>query len=421
MHSHPANKGQPSVSSQGVFSSHTPDISPSPASGTHQVNSAYIPNKSPSPLHCQGGQSSSEQGFSASWVEQLQLALAIANPELLQQLVLHCQSPLVSLHQLGAISAAVSVPVDGSQAADSVLSVEVISCQLSPGSDIHRSDKPDKTVKSNAISLDSAVHSSQNSAAEAIAQQRALVTQICRETKLQTLGMNIPLPEAIALLQYATFSLPDIQRILNLPYNGWHRSWWSMVDSSVEQTLGTSGVAPVGFTIPFKRLIRSRRYADGTVMLQYKDQFAHIPPPCFRTQQQSVLVHIQRPNQSVSDILAWMNHARITLKADHGLLLYHQLSPLEQQALSNQGIYLYHCASAEPIPPTVTPSPVMYRDRAVHELSEHEVMPGGNASQSEAQISGTMLADCRICRQHYCPMHGAMDSPVMACRLFGVD
>ena len=397
MHSHPTTNGQPSVSPQDVFSHQTPhssssrNPSPQPTNTVHHQGHDYSPVESLPKLLTDTPKSKAGHGFPANWVEQLQLAMAIANPELLQQLVLHCQLPLVAPHQLGAISATVSVPVDGTQAADSVLKMEVISCQLSQNSP--QSCHPSPSEQADSITANTKAGVAWNSLSAGIGHQRALVNQICRETKLQTLGMNIPLPEAIALLQYATFSLPDIQRILNLPYNGWHRSWWSMVDPKVDQTAPSPVTAPRGFTIPFKRLIRSRRYADGTVMLQYKDQFAHIPPPCFRTQQKSVLVHIQRPDQSIAETLAWMHHARITLQTDYGLLLYHQLSPLEHQALINQGIYLYHCASPEADEVSL-PSP-----QTIH--------TGG-------------LANCHICNQQGCPMHGQENSPVTACRFFSV-
>lgn len=406
MHFHPTTNGQPSPSPPGVFSSQTPHPSAphnSAPSSTDPVHSSST--HTAARICADASQARKEDHFPPNWVEQLQLALAIANPELLQQLVLHCQSPLVAPHQLGHISAAVSIPVDGNRAADSVLSVEVLACQLS-------STSLSQTRKSTfqPPTADSTGPSAAPESAE-LAHHRALVNQIGRETKLQTLGMNVPLPEAIALLQYATFSLPDIQRILNLPYNGWHRSWWSMVDPSIDQTQ-VIGSANAGFTIPFKRLIRSRRYADGTVMLQYKDQFAHIPPPCFRTIQKSVLVHIQRPGQSLADILSWMNHARNTLQTDAGLLLFHELSPVEQQALMNQGIYLYHCSSPypNPSPPTAPPS-----------LAEPSDPPGAPTATHSPNLAETPhLADCTVCIQHHCPMHGHVDSPVTTCRLFSV-
>ncbi|MEM9215148.1 MAG: hypothetical protein AAGD25_12475 [Cyanobacteria bacterium P01_F01_bin.150] len=395
MHFYPATNGQSSASPHGGYSSQTSHFSSSPNSSTSQPQgpAQKSPGQFTPEFWSDIPSTGSQQPFPENWVDQLQLALAIANPELLQQLVLHCQSPLVAPHQLGAISAAVSVPVAGANAADSVLNVEVIACQLA---------QQDSSSSQSQASDSSSTRASRPStpSLNATVQHRALVNQVSRETKLKTLGMNIPLPEAIALLQYATFSLPDIQRILNLSDNGWHRSWWSMVDPMIDQTATSPESGNLGFTIPFKRLIRSRRYADGTVMLQYKDQFAHIPPPCFRTEQKSVLVHIQRQGQKIPEILAWMNHARSSLKTDYGILLYHQLSPLEQQALINQGICLFHCGSAasERASPT---------SRLV--LSEQT---------TQESIDIDHLANCQICHQKDCPMYGRENSPVLTCRLY---
>lgn len=474
MHFHPAANGSPSPLPQGFppngnalpHSSHSPSSNPDTSAyrvgdynGSVNPSRVYedeVPASDSTSAPQFRPDNDHSNDYPSDWIEQLQLALAIANPELLQQLVLHSQMPMVAQHQLGGIQATVSVPIESTRAADAVLTVEMIACQLSPDTStgLQTADasasrnsrrKTQSRYRRSSSRSEHRHHDSPDATPEnpskAIAQHRALVSQISRETKLQTLGMNIPLPEAIALLQYATFSLPDIQRILNLPDNGWHRSWWNMIDPTIDPTAidprtdhstdASSTTSSFGFPIPFKRLIRSRRYADGTVMLQYKDQFAHIPPPCFRTQQRSVLVHIQRPNQSLAETLAWINHAQKAIEADEALLLYHHLSPLEQQALLNQGIHLYHCPMQVPDQPqhqrpgSPQSAPLILEQtpglpQPLHQTEQHTIELTEQPSLADQRMESAKMptADCRHCHQADCPMHGHPNSPVVVCRQY---
>ncbi|NET49392.1 MAG: hypothetical protein F6K09_11850, partial [Merismopedia sp. SIO2A8] len=319
MYFHSIANGQP-ISPQPKSSS--PLSSPSISAQQPPNASVQSPQQSPhhQPLAPHNSPQQNPQSRVADWIEQVQLALAIANPSLLQDIVLHCTPFLIAPHRLGQLSITVGVPIDSHTAVDGVLQFERIACVRA-----HPSDSPSSAPLPS--SLEGHHH-------------RAIVNQVCRETKLQALGMNLLMPDAIALLQHATFSWSDIQRILHLPHDGWHRSWWVMANQADE------------FSVPFQRLIRCRRYADGTVTLQYKDHFAHLPPPCFRTQPETVLIHIQRPETRFSETLAQINHARQVLGVNYALLIYHSLLELEHQALINQGIYLYHSTS------DVTPSPM---------------------------------------------------------------
>ena len=304
----------------------------------------------------------------ATWIEQVQLTLAIANPTLLRHILLTCFPSLIAPHRLGSVSIKVAAPLDSTHMADGVVSFESIACVLADN------------AACNACSP-----------AASTTHRRAIVNQVCCETKLQPLGVNLVLTEAIALLQYATFPRSDIQRIIHLPYDGWHRSWWAMLDPDNQ------------FSIPFQRLMRARRYADGTLTLQYKDQFAHLPPPCFRTQQDSILIHIQRPDTSFASTLAWINHARQHLGTTHSLLIYHHLSELERQAFVHQGIYLYH------------------GEFSINNFDAHE-LDVNQFDRHEPNIAPpsppTDQVSCVRCTQQQCPMHGKDDSPVVTCRSF---
>ncbi|MGK7890732.1 MAG: hypothetical protein AB4042_15480 [Leptolyngbyaceae cyanobacterium] len=328
--------------------------------------------------------------FTDAWANQVQLSLAIMGPEKLRSLLLQTTPPPIVNHRLGQVSLRLEVPLRAEATADGILRFEVISCRLA--------DPASTPVTGTGVSP------SQH--------HRAMVNQIRCETKLHNLGLNLTLTEAIARLQYAFFSSGDIQRILNLPYHGWHRSWWEMVDPSDE------------FALPFQRLMRSRRYADGTVTLQYKDQFGYLPPPCFHSHSETVLLHIQRPGASFTTTLAEINQARESLGLNHAILIYRHLSKPESQAFRHQGVRLYpwqgEQEQSEERPSgsgqSDRPPPSSQQPRNPHKYGSITVLPTALPPQATS-----VSVDCQRCRQNHCTMQGNPNSPVTACQQFTID
>ncbi|MEB3233777.1 MAG: hypothetical protein VKJ64_22405, partial [Leptolyngbyaceae bacterium] len=299
-----------------------------PASIPHHRAAAFASAPHSPPLngatHRHQTPTSSSPATAEAWVNQVQLSLAILDPRQLRSMLLQAAPPPIADHRLGQVNLKMAVPLAAGLTADGILRVEVISCRLADEETI----PPLETTTSRCH------------------RHRAMVNQIRCETKLHNLGLNLTLTEAIARLQYALFSSGDIQRILHLPYHGWHRSWWEMVDPSHE------------FSLPFQRLMRSRRYADGTVSLQYKDQFSYLPPPCFRSHSETALFHIQRPGTPFATTLAQMNRSCETLGLDHAILIYRHLTKPEYEAFQHQGVRLYHWSGDRPSPPQAEHRPM---------------------------------------------------------------
>lgn len=274
----------------------------------------------------------------ASLHDQVQIALAIADESLLRSLLVNCLPAILPPHQIGTVTAAIGVPI-GKKAVDGVLTVEQIQCILADsieagGTTVRRSDAA-RSLK-------------------------------C-ESELQTIGQSISLAQAIAILQQAHFSPTQIEEILHLSSEGWYKSWWYSID------------AEGNFTVPFLRQIRTLRYANGRVTLQYKDHFEQDKPLCFRSQTQQVLVEIETEPQSFRQTLEKINYAKAKLNIPAAILICDRLSELEVQGFVSQQISIYSSTAELPV-----------------------------------------QADCQSCATD-CPLQGHTDSPVIACRQYCVQ
>ncbi len=286
------------------------------------------------------------QTASASVHDQIQIALAIADEQILKSLLVNCTPPIARSHQIGSVTSSIGVPTQAKKVADGLVQFESIGCVLL-GS--HRevgrtwADQGDR-------------HDRQR--------QSANLTRCESETHI--LGQCMSLSQAISLLSNSGFSSPQIDEILNLPYEAWHKSWWYSLD--------TNG----NYTIPFLRLIRTLRYTDGTFTVQYKDYFEQDKPSCFKSQEHKVLIEIKSKSRNFSKVLKKINQSRETLGASKAILICDTISDLEARGFISQGISIY----------------------AATEVS----------LQSEV--------DCAICINPHCPMRGQTNSPVLTCRDF---
>jgi hypothetical protein len=276
----------------------------------------------------------------ASLHDQVQIALAIADPSLLRSLLLDCLPAILPPHQLGMVTAAIGVPI-GKKAVDGILTVEQIHCILAD------------SIEAGSLS----------------SQRRPDAGRLLRcESETQTLGQALSLAQAIAALEQAGFSLQQVEEILHLPSEGWHKSWWYMLD------------AEGNFTVPFLRQMRILRYANGRLTLQYKDYFEQDKPPCFRSQTQQVLVEIETELPSFRQTLEKINYARERLGIRSSILICDRLSELEIQGFVSQGISIYSSIAVLPIE-----------------------------------------ANCHFCATLECPLHGQANSPVVSCRQYCVQ
>lgn len=276
--------------------------------------------------------------------EQLQIALAIADEAALQSLLLHCTPPIAQADSLGTITASIGVPLTPKKSVDGLLRFESIHCQLLDVSPISpRSEE---------------LRSSQRRDSELVR---------C-ESELHTLGQGLVLAQAIALLSHAGFLPSQIDTILNLPSEGWYKSWWSVLEAD-------------GTTTPFLRVLRTVRYTDGSFTIQYRDYFAQTKPACFKSQEHTVVVEIEPELRSFQKTLEKINYSRQQCGTDKALLIYDNLSELEAEGFISQGISLYGT-----------------RDLPVH-----------------------THANCTLCGNYTCPMQGRSDSPVVLCRRFCLE
>lgn len=239
--------------------------------------------------------------------EQLQMALAIADPQILKLLLVNCIPTITEPQKVGSITSEVAIPTSDAQGADGVLYFEAIRCVLA--------------------TAQTQVDSSSQGGWTRQSKEMARLTQ--HESELQTLAQNLPLAPAIALLSNSGFSPDWIEEILRLPHYAWHKSWWYAIDRNGE------------FTIPFLRYIRTLHYPDGTLTLQYKDFFEYEKPSCFTSQLQKVLVVIRPEIQGFGETLQKINRQRTDLDTQRVLLICNTISELEAQAFISQGISIY--------------------------------------------------------------------------------
>ncbi|HEY9640242.1 MAG TPA: hypothetical protein V6C57_07150 [Coleofasciculaceae cyanobacterium] len=283
------------------------------------------------------------------WHDRVQIALAIADPLLLKSLLTDCLPSIAPPHQIGSISTKIGIPIESRRAIDGIIQFEAVRCVM-------------------ADSLEDAEQGVFEYAHRQGHPRGYLDLTHC-EAEVSTLGQSLSLAQAIGLLAQSGFSPQQVDAILHLPQDAWYKSWWF--------TLGAEG----GFTVPFLRSIRTRRYANGTFTIQYKDFFDQDKPPCFQSQDERVLVEISTEPKNFRKILEKINYARQQFGIERALLICDRLSELETQGFISQGISLY--------------------------TADEMALPA--------------RARCVDCVTEGCPMNGRADSPVVLCQRFCLE
>lgn len=241
--------------------------------------------------------------------DRIQIALAIADPNILKSLLVNCTPPIAHPHVVGAVTSEIGIPIESKKVADGLLCFEAIRCVLaSPHAHIE---------------LNETTHTSSRE------QQRHYSQLTQCESETQTLGQNVTVAQGLALLTHSGFAPRQSEAILNLPYEACYKSWW--------QTLDDYG----NLSVPFLRLIRTIRYPNGTLTLRYKDYFSQEKPTCFKSQEHKVLVEIQKKVQHFSKTLKKINHSREKLGISNAILICDRISDLESRGFISQGISIY--------------------------------------------------------------------------------
>ncbi len=293
-----------------------------------------------SPLATSTSPSAQWQRSTLSAVVDPQLALAVADEGFLRSLLTESLPAIAHPHEIGTVAVEVGVPLPSQERIDGVLTFEHINCVLAGA----YPDAPLPEVSSH--------------------REYQAITPC--HSDLATLAHNVSLAEAESLLGRSGFEPGEVQHILHLPLEGWHKSWWYSLNAN-------------GFlTVPFQRHIRSRCYTDGTVTLQFKDHYAQQRPEGFRSQTQKLPVVVHSPQISFCDNLAQINLSRQALGTPQAILIANDLSELEIEGYIRQNVSLY-------------------RQRSLEYL---------------------LNANCRSCGQVQCPLRGVDSSPVLACRSF---
>lgn len=282
---------------------------------------------------------------STSVHDQVQIALAIADESVLKSLLVNATPAIGLPHLIGSVRVAIGVPIPAHKAADAVIHFEQVRTVLI--------DSPDEVEQH-----------VQKGDRDSVYRQYAKLTRC--ESDTQTLGHGVSLAQAIALLNHAGFSQTQIDDIVNLPYDASYKSWWYAIDPDGNVSL------------PFHRTMRTLRYPDGTLTLQYKDQFADVKPACFKGAEVPVLVEIQTESRSFGKIIEKINIAREKLAIDRAILISNQVSDYEVQGYNSQGISI-HTTQA---------------------------------------LSKSARVSCKTCTTPTCPLHGLKNSPVLNCRQF---
>jgi len=241
-----------------------------------------------------GASSFGASGFGASsfgGVDDWQLALAIANESVLKSLLCDCTPALAAPEEVDRVSVHIGVPVSGGTI-DASLEFERVHCVPA-----HQADC-------------------------ALAPRRSVTYQ----SGLQTLAERVRPQDAMALLTHVGFSSRQIAQLMHLPSQGWHKSWWRQI--------GAAGGC-------FQRWMRLRRYANGTITLQYQDYFSQDRPACFYARSESVPVLVRRTGDSFADALGRLNRTRAALQTAHIILVCGPLSEIESEAFMRQNVSLY--------------------------------------------------------------------------------
>jgi len=277
--------------------------------------------------------------------DQIQMALAIADAHILKSLLANCIPTIAEPHQVSHLSVRIGVPSYNAAMADGVLHYDQIQCELaSPPVDLE--------------------------AASPSAQSRPSQRDYSRYTRWQSpmhvLAQGLTRSQCQRLLGEAGFGPDQVVEILNLPPTARHRSWWVAADEHGQ------------LNQPFLRTFCTRRYPNGTYLIQYQDSFSQDQPPCFYALPQSVLIAVRSERQNFSETLRQTNLHREFLGLDRTVLICNTLSELEAQGFINQGISVY---------PAV-------------------------------ELTLPDRANCQICGKRDCPMNGRENSPVVLCRGF---
>jgi hypothetical protein len=268
---------------------------------------------------------------------QVQLGLALADGDMLKALLVDCSPAIARPHQIGHLRVAIGPPPEtaGLEHIDAVIEYEQVWCMPAEGAP----SGDDFSV-------------------------RDLQALTRCQSDLKTLAWRVNLSEAIALLRHGGFQEDQIQRILQLPWDGWHRSWWDTLEPQ-----GQLG-------LPFQRWFRTRCYSDGTYTLQYRDHYPQDAPPCFRGIWQTVPLMISHATGQFGEILSGLRKARHALQTDRCILLADELTDLEAEAYIRQGVSLYSLQGSS--------------------LTEHSL--------------------CQRCDRVQCPMSDRSDTPVVNCK-----
>ena len=290
-----------------------------------------------------------DQQRSKALHDEIQLALAIADEPVLRSLLVETTPIIAPPHRIGSITAEIGVPLlSADSSIDGILRFEAIHCVLA-------NTQPEEAPAPTAFSSHHRMRD---------------YSQLTRcHSELYTLAQDVPLSQAIALLTQAGFRAEQVNTILHLPNDAWHKSWWYTLDAA-------------GYlTVPFQRFIRTRQYADGAFTIQYKDYYAEERPLCFKSKDQRVPVAIKSEFQGFRETLGKINQARAQLGARQAILICDTLSGLEAQGFIRQGVSLYTISSLR--------------------------LP--------------VRVNCALCANLGCPMNGRKDSPVITCARFSLE
>jgi hypothetical protein len=274
--------------------------------------------------------------------DQVQIALAIADADTLKSLLVNCIPAITQPQQIGAVLSQVGVATQLDQAAEAVLHFEAIACVLASQTVEMANTEPDSIRESRELA------------------------RFHYESEIHVLGRNLALAPTISLLAEAGFVPKQIQDILRLPQDCWHKSWWYAIDVNQD------------FTSPFLRQIRLVRYPDGSFTVQYKDLFEQTKPSCFRSLPQKVLIAIRTEGQGFAATLQQINQQRKALNISQVILICDRISELEMHGFMSQGISVY--PAIEVVLPT--------------------------------------QANCIACGRKECPMNGVAASLVLVCQGF---
>ncbi|MEB3212359.1 MAG: hypothetical protein VKL39_13440 [Leptolyngbyaceae bacterium] len=259
-----------------------------------------------------GSGESRSSGTVTSPIDQVQIALAIADESTLKTLLADCLQRIAPLHQIGKISSIIGVRTPDGDTVDAVLTYDRIHCIPADSDPEIEPFAPCEGKSANEC-------------------EREMAHLTRCSSGLRTVVHHVSLSDALAALTNARLSPSQIHTIVNLPHDAWYKTWWYELDKSGE------------FSIPFHRRIRTRQYADGSVTIQYKDYYSYstTKPICFSSQRQQVVVAIHRENQSFSTVLSSINANREQLGVDHALLICDRLSELEARGYLSQQVSLY--------------------------------------------------------------------------------